>query len=125
MEGNKNLELVILPLNVFQKYFCDDWYKYVWRRRGKYAVDLVELSQIARCVLGSDESITGFVFRRIYHREGNEKKDLSPLLPIIQSSDNGEPANSKAHLRLHRSPLICFLHIELCTTCNAEGKNKR
>ena len=68
MEGNKNLKLVILPLNVFfQKYFCDDWYKYMWRRGGKYAVDLVELSQIARCVLGSDESITGFVFRRIYH----------------------------------------------------------
>ena len=43
-------------------------------RRGKYAVDLVELSQIARCVLGSDESITGFVFRRIYHWEGDEKR---------------------------------------------------
>ena len=58
----------------FQKYFCDDWYKYMWRRGGKYAVELVELSQIATCVQGSDESITGFVFRRIYHWEGEEKR---------------------------------------------------
>ena len=49
-------------------YIFDIWCKYMWHARQKYAVDLAELSQIARCVRPPDESITGFVFRRIYHR---------------------------------------------------------
>ena len=48
-------------------YFLDILQKYMWRARHKYAVDLAELSEIARCVRRPDESITGFVFRRIYH----------------------------------------------------------
>ena len=49
-------------------YIFDIWRKYIWHARHKYAVDLAELSQIAWCVRRPDGSITGFVFRRIYHR---------------------------------------------------------
>ena len=53
--------------NSLNFYVVDIWHKYIWHARRKYAVDLAELSQIARCVRRPDESITGFVFRRIYH----------------------------------------------------------
>ena len=59
---------VVKNFTKLQLFIFDIWRKYIWHARHKYAVDLAELSQIAWCVRRPDGSITGFVFRRIYHR---------------------------------------------------------